>query len=140
MKRLKRLRTHTLITAILFATVLKTVGVAEPYTPSGAERKAILDALREPVSRQLEQPVEFVVEKIAVSGEWAFVIATPQRPGGSQIAWQRTVCKGDVSHLVGGLIKRLADGWSVQALALCPTDVAWETWPGEYGAPAELLK
>jgi hypothetical protein len=129
-----------LITAILLVTVAETAAVAEPYTPKGAERKAVLDALREPVSRRLEQPVEFVVEKIAVSGEWAFVIATPQRPGGSQIAWQRTVCRGDVSHLVGGLMKRLPGGWSVRALALCPTDVAWETWPSEHGAPAELFK
>jgi hypothetical protein len=109
-------------------------------TPRGEVRRSILDALRVPVSRELRQPVEFVVEKIVQSGNWAFVIATPQRPGGRGIDWQSTICDGDVSHLVGGLLRREGGQWSVKALALCPTDVAWEPWPGQYGAPAELFQ
>ena len=109
-------------------------------TPRGAERRDILDALRVPVSRELRQPVEFVVETIVMSGNWAFVIATPQRPGGREIDWQNTVCAGDVSHLVGGLLRKREGRWSVRAYALCPTDVAWEPWPEQYGAPAELFR
>lgn len=129
--------------ALLLAFVLQLPTAAtraEPYTPQGVERKAILDTLREPVSQQLQQAVEFVVSRIVVSGNWAFVIATPQRFGGGPIAWQRTVCKGHVSHLVGGLMQRQGSGWFMQALALCPTDVAWVTWPQEHGAPAELFR
>ena len=144
MKRLKRLRTHTLITAILFATVLKTVGVAEPYTPSGAERKAILDALREPVSRQLEQPVEFVVEKIAVSGEWAFVILQPQRPGGGKIEYaytryQAAVDEGIFGAEVIALLRQTPKGWLTYEYELGSTDVPWVDWPSRYPVPAEIF-
>lgn len=106
----------------------------------GSERTAILDALREPVSQALGSEIEFVVDKIVVSGDWAFVIATPQVPGGRAIDWESTqACSGDVSHLAGGLMMRNAQGWDLIAHALCPTDVAWATWPDEYGAPAELF-
>lgn len=107
----------------------------------GPERTAILDALRAPVSEALGTQVEFVVEKIVVSGDWAFVIATPQVPGGGAIDWESTsACAGDVSHLAGGLMMRSAQGWDLIAHALCPTDVAWATWPQEFGAPAELFE
>lgn len=106
---------------------------------AGPQRKAVLDALRIPIEARLKQPVVFVVSKYAAIGEWAFVIATPKRPDGGEIAWSRTVCQGDVSHLVGGLMKRTGEVWAVRAFALCPTDVAWEGWPAEHGAPKELF-
>lgn len=124
----------------LAMTALLTAGaIAAPVTPQGIERKAILDALRAPVQQELAQPVEFAVERIVVSGAWAFVIATPQGREGAEIAWEKTVCEGDVSHLVGGLLRSQDGAWTVQALALCPTDVAWATWADEHKAPAELF-
>lgn len=127
------------------AVTLIAVGVAVPAaaevtTVTGAERKIILDALRGPVQTELVQPVEFVVDKIVKNGAWAFVIARPQKPGGAPIAWQNTVCKGDVSHLVGGLLEMKEGVWIVRTTALCPTDVAWATWPDDYGAPHDLFE
>lgn len=113
--------------------------LAATTTPGGVERKAILDALRQPVQTELAQPVEFVVDRIVTSADWAFVIATPQRPGGAAIAWSKTVCAGDVSHLVGGLLRLENGAWTVRDMALCPTDVAWATWAEEHKAPAELF-
>lgn len=126
------------------AVTLVTVGIAIPVaaevtTVIGAERKTILDALRGPVQTELVQPVEFVVDTIVKNGAWAFVIARPQKPGGAPIAWQNTVCKGDVSHLVGGLLQKIEGVWIVRTTALCPTDVAWVTWPDDYGAPRDLF-
>lgn len=128
------------MTLLLPAALDSSRAHAMPVTPQGVERKAILDALRAPVSGRLGQTVEFVVSRIGISGRWAFVIATPQRPGGAALDWQKTICRGDVSHLVGGLLERTPGGWTVRALALCPTDVAWEDWPRKYGAPAELFR
>ena len=105
-----------------------------------SQRKAILDALRVPIERDLKQPVIFAVQKYAVIGDWAFVMATPKRPDGGEIAWARTVCRGDVSHLVGGLMKREDGRWIVRDFALCPTDVAWDGWPEQYGAPRALFQ
>lgn len=53
--------------------------------PGPAERRAILDALRPVVVRELGGPVEFVVTQMRVIEPYAFVIVTPQRPGGGVI-------------------------------------------------------
>ncbi len=52
------------------------------YTPEkgSAERKAILDALRVPVERQLKQKVVFVADNFKVQGNWAFVGGTAAEP------------------------------------------------------------
>src|SRR5688500_16053617 len=54
------------------------------YTPEkgSPERKAILDALRIPVERALQQPIVFVPDNFKVQGAWAFISGTPQAPGG----------------------------------------------------------
>jgi hypothetical protein len=68
------------------------------------------------------------------------MIAEPQRPGGGAIQWNRTVCRGDTSHLVGALSQRDASGiWRLVESALCPSDVAWADWPAKYGVPEQIL-
>lgn len=133
-------RRHALALLAVSLASLKAAPLrAMPYTPQGAERKAILDALRPTVIEALGAPIEFVVERLTASGEWAFALVTPQRPGGAAITWAGTVCEGDVSHLIGGLLRKSGSAWSIVATALCPTDVAWATWPADYGAPADLF-
>lgn len=129
-----------LVAVVMMLALAGAHAIAMPYTPQGDERKAILDALRPVAVEALGAPIEFAVEKISVSGDWAFALVTPQRPGGGAIAWDGTVCAGDVSHLVGGLLQKKNGAWSLAASALCPTDVAWVTWPDDYGAPQELFE
>ena len=50
-----------------------------------ARRRAILDALRPSVEAQIGPNVEFVVRDFRVIGDWAFVLADPQRRGGGRI-------------------------------------------------------
>ena len=107
--------------------------------PSKVDRAAILDAVRPPVTASLRTPVEFVVERIRVCGDWGFVVATPQKPGGGEPRWAGTVCDGDTSHLVGGLARRDNGVWRLLDYALCPSDVAWADWPTRYGAPERLF-
>lgn len=130
---------RTLATAALLLAVT-VVAHAEVVTPQGAERKAILDAMRAPIAQDLGQPVEFVVKRIAMTSPWAFVMADVQGPGGTAIDWEKTVCSGDVSHLTGALLKKSDEGnWNIEELVLCPTDVAWATWAEDHQAPAELF-
>lgn len=122
------------------AMLVKIAADASCHVPAGAERRDVLDAMRGAVERDLRQPVKFVVHAIRVCGQWAFVVAEPQQPGGKAINWQSTICSGDVSHLVGALSQMGSTGsWTLTDYALCPTDVAWENWPEKYGAPQALF-
>lgn len=110
------------------------------HVPEGAERREVFDAMRGSIESDLQQPVIFVVRTIRVCGAWAFVVAEPVKPDGGAIKWQSTICKGDVSHLVGALVQRGATGaWTLKDYALCPADVVWENWPEKHGAPQALF-
>ena len=125
--------------ALLISVAAPLATIARPVTAEGVLRKELLDTLREAVVKDLGAPIVFVVEKAAVEGDWAFLLTTPRRTPEEPINWKKTVCSGDVSHLVGALLKRENGAWVVKAMALCPTDVAWETWPKDYGAPASIF-
>lgn len=119
---------------------VSTVASGEVCRPAvGEDRMAILGSLRTPVSSDLKTPVEFVVNRARICGNWAFVVATPQKAGGAAIAWARTVCSGDTSHLAGGLMRREGATWTLVEYALCPSDVAWSDWPEKFGAPQSLF-
>jgi hypothetical protein len=120
---------------------LHTTAIGAPHGLAGGERKAVLEALRQPVQRDLKQPIEFVISKMRAEDQWVFVIAELQKPGGTALNWSETICAGDQSHLVGALLQQSTPGkWIVVAYALCPTDVAWEEWPQQYNAPPELFR
>lgn len=69
----------------LSATAAFAVSFTSPG-PGTPQRKAVLDALRPHVERELGvRPIEFVVEEIRIGGGWAFVRANPQRKGGGAI-------------------------------------------------------
>lgn len=129
----------TLLSALVIHGVANDAVAQTCHTAQGTERRAVLNAARPPVQRDLKQPVEFVVHTIRVCDNWAFVIADMQKSGGSQIDWSNTVCSGDVSHLVGALLNRSAGkAWVVKTYALCPTDVPWVDWAEAYDAPPAL--
>lgn len=111
----------------------------ECRTASNGDRTGVLEALRRPVSRELKTKVEFNVERARVCGDWAFVIATPQKMDGGEIEWEGTVCAGDTSRLAGGLARREGSDWSLVDYALCPSDVAWAGWAEKYHAPKDLF-
>ena len=62
------------------------------YTPEkgSPERKAILDALRIPVERDLKQKVVFVADNFKVQGNFAFVSGIPQNSSGGDPDYART--------------------------------------------------
>src|SRR5687768_10687331 len=62
------------------------------YTPEkgSAERKAILDALRVPVEKELKQKVQFSIGHFNVSGTWAFLSGEPQDASGNRPNYEGT--------------------------------------------------
>jgi hypothetical protein len=105
-----------------------------------------MDTVRAPVTKELNQPVTFVPHKFklcARGGEdFAFLSAAGQRPGGDPVDWSITpYAEADCSRLVIALVHRPAGKpWRIKELDICPTDVPWEVWPEQYGAPAESFR
>ncbi len=94
--------------------------------PGSPSRKAILDALRPAVEKQLGPSIEFKVTLIRVRGEWAFVIADPQRKGGKPIDGWRIFGEhfGNMDGLrVEAVLRRQRGRWAVVDHGMGATDV-----------------
>lgn len=127
--------------------------LADPGAPKAAlhhpgysdpERKAILDALRVPVQRELKQKVVFKVDRIAVQDGWAFVYGQPLRPDGGEIDYSRTkyqqaIDEGFFDDNYSALL-RYRGGWRVVTYDIGATDVVWEPWADSYGAPKAIFQ
>ena len=112
--------------------------------PQGSpERTAILNGLRPMVTSEVGAPIEFVVGTIRVVGEWAFVEAKPQRPGGGEIFYSYTRYQtawdaGAFDDSVTALLRETPAGWLVYEYNLGATDVVWMDWLPRNLAPAEV--
>lgn len=121
-----------------------TVKAAATATVDPATRKAILDAARVPVAEALGKPVLFRVVHLGVSGDWAFLRAEMQGPGGTLVDYAGTPLaeaadNGVASHTYAALPRRHGTSWTVVDKAVAPTDVAWEDWATRHGAPATIF-
>ncbi len=127
------------ISLSVFAVALQA---QTPYTPEkgSPERKAILDALRMPVERDLKQKVVFVAENFNVLGSWAFVSGTPQNANGGSPDYSRTqyadaVDSGAFDNNFFALLRKTAGKWKVTTYAIGCTDVCYADWWRRYRAP-----
>lgn len=119
-----------------------------PYVepPRGsAIRAALLDAARAVIGPETGGPVEFVVSVLRTDGDWAYLQARPQRPGGGRIDWSRTrhaeAWRADMmSDLVMVLMRRAGPGWRVVEYVVGPTDVAWIPWAEQHRLPPALFE
>ena len=107
-------------------------------------RRAILDGARVPVAAKLGKPVLFRVAHLGRSGNWAFLRADMEGPGGKPIDYAGTdlaeaARHGAMSRVYAALLRREGDRWTVVAHAIGPSDVAWEDWATRYGAPAAVF-
>lgn len=119
---------------------------ADPMTPEpGTQlRKSILDIARQPAEQQLSREVKFRVRRLAVDGPWAFLFADMQGPDGKPVDYAGTPLaqaarEGVVSRAFAALLHRDGSRWTIAASVVGPTDVAWQNWSQEYGAPAQLF-
>lgn len=121
------------------ATVVRNIGVGDP------QRRAVLDALRPEIARDLGQTVQFVVRALRVQGDWAFAHVVPQTTTGDAIDLTRT---RHAERLRAGmldgpdvyaLLQRAGSAWRVRDFVVGPTDVAYLAWPDAHGAPPALF-
>ncbi|MDP4026899.1 hypothetical protein Q8W71_30365 [Methylobacterium sp. NEAU 140] len=106
-------------------------------TLQGPERRVLLDAARGPAEAALRQPLRFFVTALNREGVWAFLLATMQRPDGGR---PRRAMRDDLtSDSYVALLRREGSGWRIVDFAVGPTDVAWQGWDRQHGAPASVF-
>ena len=130
-----------LIAIALFATTAFGQATITPEKTSPV-RKAILNALRVPVERDLKQKVVFVADDFKVLGNWAFVSGRPTTPSGDKPNLRGTAWDGSEDMFDNnffGLLKNDGRKWKVVAYALGCTDVCYADWWSRYKAPKAIF-
>lgn len=118
----------------------REIGVGDPL------RRPLLDALRPVIADDLGQPVQFMVDRLRVQGDWAFFAGSVQQPDGRPIDFGRTrYAEADREGFFDGpgaygLLRRVGGQWRVQGFFIGPTDAAYLSWPDELGAPTSLFE
>ena len=138
----KFLAVLSVIIAVTASTLALAAEVHEPAKGS-PERKAILDAIRPAIEAQMRTSVEFQINVMLSDGEWAFVAANPQHPGGGEIDMEKTAFAGK-SEIMDGLttyaLVRFANGrWNHIDDIVGPTDVAYWSWLEQYQVPKAVI-
>ncbi|MEL6767806.1 MAG: hypothetical protein AAFP17_11555 [Pseudomonadota bacterium] len=119
----------------LALTLSLAVGPAAAFqTPAWGTplRRALMDAVRPIVERDLGAPVRFVVRELRVQGDLGFGWLEPQRPGGRPIVFEDTPL-ADLSRGSGAVdgttvhafYRRENGAWVVYEWSIGATDVWW---------------
>lgn len=139
------LRKLFICSTIIIAAAI-TVSAQAAYTPEkgSSERKAILDALRDPVEKELKQKIVFVTDNFKVQGKWAFVSGTPQTLDGGRPDYRNTVYwdafESDAfDNNFFALLRKNGGKWRVVTKAIGCTDVCYADWWRTYKAPKSIF-
>ena len=133
---------------ILIISLSFTFGVSSQsaYTPDkgSPERKAILDALRIPVERDLKQKVVFVADHFSVQGTWAYVSGTPQNSTGGEPDYSKTryadqVDTGAFDNNFFALLRKTGGKWKTTHYLIGCTDVCYLDWWRRFKAPKAIF-
>jgi hypothetical protein len=132
---------------IMLAATFSAVAAGQSvYTPEKGSlvRKAILDVLRVPVERELNQKVVFVADDFKVSGNWAFVGGQPQTANGGQpdyrgTRYEEAFDQGAFDNNVFALLRKTNGKWRVVKYLIGCTDVCYSDWATRYKAPKSIL-
>jgi hypothetical protein len=141
---LRKAALFTLALALLSAPAARGQGPARTPAAGSAERKAILDALRAPVEKELKRKVVFKVDGLKAQGGWAFVRGVPQQPGGRAMDYRGTpyeeaIREGIFDDWFCALLRRERGRWRVVTYNIGATDVVYSNWPEQHGAPRALF-
>lgn len=137
-------RTISLVFLGILLTVAVTGQAVHIPAKGSAERKAILDALRIPVERELKQKVLFVAEHFNVSGNWAFVGGDPQAPEGGRpnyrgTPYQEAIDADMFDNNFFAILKKTGKRWKVIHYDIGCTDVCYADWWRRYKAPKAIF-
>jgi hypothetical protein len=138
--------------SILWFVLLSVIGLtafaqSRPYTPppGDPERKAIMDALRTPVERELRRRVIFKVDHLNVQDGWAFMRGAPLQPDGAPMdyrgtPYQQAMDNGAFDDWICALLHRRGGEWRVLQYVIGATDVVYEGWDHRFGAPPAIFR
>ncbi|HEX6367832.1 MAG TPA: hypothetical protein VF006_02790 [Longimicrobium sp.] len=130
--------------ALAFASPAAAQRVRTPERGS-PERAAIMDGLREAVAHHIGVSLRFEVRDLRVLNGWAFADVKPLDPRGRPMydyagtpleeEWREGLMDDGIYALL-----RMRNGrWIAVEVVIGPTDVSWESWDEEFGAPSELF-
>jgi hypothetical protein len=135
-----------LIAALLLLLMPALAAAAEVHEPAkgSPERAAILDALRPAIEAQMRGPVQFQIQTMRTDGDWAFVMADPQRPDGKPIDPETTAFAGQEEDMDGltvlGLARFVKGRWVHIDDIIGPMDAAQESWIKIYQVPEAVIR
>lgn len=107
-------------------------------------RRDLLETARFRMRIELGLPLVFEVETLRSGQGWAFLMATPRAPNGSELDWSQThyarYWQADaMSDLVMVLMRHEGADWHIVDYVVGPTDVYWITWMQDFLLPADLF-
>ena len=142
-RKLRLLLPVLLLVSAAAATARAQDGTTTPAAGS-PERKAIADALRAPVERELKQKVVFKVDHLKLKDGWAFLRGVPQKPDGGEVDYNSTpyrqrVKDGVFDDGIVALLRKKAGKWQVVKYVIGATDVPYVTWDKDYKAPPAIF-
>ena len=116
-----------------------------PVKSDESDYRAILTLATGSVEKHLGKPATLDVHQLQTLEDWAFLRAQMTTPAGKPISYEGTeyadsAVVGGVSSTYVALLKRDRGVWKVVVDRVGPTDVIWETWSKDYGAPEALFE
>jgi hypothetical protein len=135
----------TILTILILMAAGFAAGQAVYVPEKGSpERKAILDALRVPVERELKQKIVFAADHFNVSGNWAFLGGQPQNASGGQPNYRGTPYEhakdeGMFDNNFFAILKKTSGKWKVVHYQIGCTDVCYADWWRRYKAPKAIF-
>ncbi|GAB4459783.1 MAG: hypothetical protein OHK0029_22850 [Armatimonadaceae bacterium] len=129
----------------LVGTARAQTGTLYTPKPGTKERKAIMDALRVPVQKDLMKKVIFKIDTLNVLGEWAFLRGVPLQPDDKPMnyrgtRYQEAQDEGAFDDSITALLRKMKGKWTVVTFNIGATDVVWETWDKDYKAPRAVFR
>jgi hypothetical protein len=133
-----------ILAAILLAALPAFTQSVHTPEKGSAERRAILDALRIPVEKELKQKIVFVADQFNVAGNWAFLGGSPQSADGSQPNYRSTPYQqakeaGMFDNNFFAVLKKAGGKWKVVTYTIGCTDVCYADWWRRYKAPKAIF-
>ncbi len=136
------------ILAFVAACSQPPASTESPNPPAASDNSAaIISVLTPLVAAEIGAPVRLEVRRLNVQDEWAWIAVNTLQPDGSAIAWSATALASRYENGAmdegGGayaLLKQENGAWRLVTHVVAPTDMAWASWPREYGAPATIME
>jgi hypothetical protein len=133
----------TMICAAVFVAGAAGQTVSHPDKGS-TERATLLDKLRPSVEKELKKKIVFVIYRINIQDNWAFVDGRLRTPGGKVPNWKNTpyakaASYGAQSDGISALLRLSKGKWKIVTSAIGCTDVCYVDWWSKYKAPKAIF-